>query len=101
MSQNLWDAIWASDSNILLAQKKQFRASLWLSLISGTENTTKLSPLREATPFTRPLFHCRRGWPYNKGNTGHSNHVTELLSCGRNNYSKELYKPTITTEQEI
>jgi hypothetical protein len=33
-------AIWASDSNILLAQKKTFRASLWLSLISGTARPT-------------------------------------------------------------
>ena len=29
-------AIWTSDSNFLLAQKKYFRASLRLALISGT-----------------------------------------------------------------
>ena len=36
MSQNLWAAIWASDSNILLAQKKLFEPAR-LALISGTD----------------------------------------------------------------
>ena len=25
-------------------------------------------PLREGTPLIRPLYHCRRGWHYERGN---------------------------------
>jgi hypothetical protein len=35
-------AIWVNDSNILLAQIIFFRASLWLSLISGTGYATRV-----------------------------------------------------------
>ena len=30
---------------------------LWWS--GGIQNSTKLSPSREATPYIRPIFHCR------------------------------------------